>query len=263
MADLSIGRVVFDEIAELYDEARQRYPEELIDDIVSLAGTTQGGRILEVGCGTGQATLAFARRGYSILGLEPGARPAEVARRNLNAYPRADIQVTTFEDWELDEGAYELVVFADSFRWIAPSVGYSKSAQALKPGGSLAIFRNTSAPEDSELRREMDAVYRQHAPELAGYDAQRASAGAGERRQADMSRLGLFEPVTVRRYPWVAEFDAIAYTKLLNTYSDHRRLKEGTRRSLCDAIAALIDRHGGVYRKSYVAMLHLARKKPD
>ena len=73
----------------LYDEVRPGYPEELFDDVVSLSGIPAGGRILEIGCGTGQATVPFARRGYRILCVELGENLAAVARRNLEAIPAA------------------------------------------------------------------------------------------------------------------------------------------------------------------------------
>ena len=72
-------RFVFDEIAELYDRARPGYPEALVDDVVALSGIAPGGRILEIGSGTGKATEAFARRGFRIVCLEKlggrGIRP--------------------------------------------------------------------------------------------------------------------------------------------------------------------------------------------
>jgi ubiquinone/menaquinone biosynthesis C-methylase UbiE len=46
-------RSTFDGAAALYDEVRPGYPEGLFDDIVSLSGVPSGGRVLEVGCGTG------------------------------------------------------------------------------------------------------------------------------------------------------------------------------------------------------------------
>ena len=46
-------RSTSDGAAALYDEVRPGYPEGLFDDIVSLSGVPSGGRVLEVGCGTG------------------------------------------------------------------------------------------------------------------------------------------------------------------------------------------------------------------
>src|SRR5919199_6293135 len=69
-------RTSFDEVALLYDQVRPGYPERLFDDVVALSGIPPQGRILEIGCGTGQATLPFARRGYQIQCVELGASMA-------------------------------------------------------------------------------------------------------------------------------------------------------------------------------------------
>ena len=80
-------RAAFDQVAPLYDIAHPTYPEELFDDVVSLSGVPKEGRILEIGCGTGQATMPLARRGYRILCVELGENLAAAARRNVAAYP--------------------------------------------------------------------------------------------------------------------------------------------------------------------------------
>src|ERR687889_1666147 len=90
-------RTTFDEAASLYDEVRPGYPEELFDDVVSLSGIPPAGRILEIGCGTGQATVPFARRGYRILCIELGENLATVTRRNLRMYPQARVRTGDFE----------------------------------------------------------------------------------------------------------------------------------------------------------------------
>ena len=54
-------RQTFEEVPELYDRARPAYPTELFDDLVSLGRIPDGGRILELGCGTGKATLSLAQ----------------------------------------------------------------------------------------------------------------------------------------------------------------------------------------------------------
>ena len=49
-------RFAFDPIANIYKAARPDYPEALIEAVVSYADLKQSDKILEVGCGTGQAT---------------------------------------------------------------------------------------------------------------------------------------------------------------------------------------------------------------
>ncbi|CAO5186328.1 hypothetical protein FAIPA1_50200 [Frankia sp. AiPs1] len=50
-----VGRV-FNEVPELYDRFRPGYPEELFADLVAITGMDTQSSVLEVGCGTGQAT---------------------------------------------------------------------------------------------------------------------------------------------------------------------------------------------------------------
>ena len=94
----------FDADALLYDEVRPGYPEALFEDVVELSGIAPGGRILEIGCGTGQATAPFARRGYAILCVELGENLAAAARRNLAAYPQAEVLTADFEGWTPPRG---------------------------------------------------------------------------------------------------------------------------------------------------------------
>ncbi|MBI2952658.1 methyltransferase domain-containing protein, partial [bacterium] len=81
-------RTVFDQAALDYDAVRPGYPEELIEDVVAISLIPKGGRILEVGCGTGQATLPFARRGYSMLCLDIGKNLAAIAAQKCCQYPQ-------------------------------------------------------------------------------------------------------------------------------------------------------------------------------
>src|SRR5215217_71593 len=86
-------RATFNEDAALYDQVRPGYPAAMLDDIVELSGIPAGGRILEIGPGTGQVTLPWARRGYRIDAIELGAAMAAVARQKLAGVPAARIHI--------------------------------------------------------------------------------------------------------------------------------------------------------------------------
>lgn len=53
-------------IAITYDEIRPSYPEKLIDDIISKTEIKSNDRLLEIGAGTGKATIQFAEKGFAI-----------------------------------------------------------------------------------------------------------------------------------------------------------------------------------------------------
>ena len=72
----------------------------MFDDLVTLAGLEPGSRVLEIGCGTGQATRPLAGRGFEITAVELGAQMADVARRNLARFPKVKVVTASFEDWD-------------------------------------------------------------------------------------------------------------------------------------------------------------------
>src|SRR3954471_8259512 len=115
-------RDTFDEAPELYDRVRPDYPEEVFEDLTTLAGLRQGSRVLELGCGTGQATVPLARRGFEVVAVELGAGLAEVARRNLVSFADVEIVNEAFEDWPLPAVPFDAVVAATSFHWLEPAV---------------------------------------------------------------------------------------------------------------------------------------------
>jgi SAM-dependent methyltransferase len=256
-------RATFDKVAQLYDQARPGYPEALFEDVIVLSGIPPGGRILEIGCGTGQATLPFARRGYRLLAVEMGANLAEVACANLAPYPEVKVQTGAFEEWPLEEGAFDLVVAATAFHWIDPAMAYRKTAAALRPGGAIALFWNlhVRGERSQEFFDAVQAIYQREAPELIppGYQPLLHPNDVPENVTAQIEQSGLFGPVTVRRYCWDQEYDAASYLRVLDTYSGHRRLASPKRARLFRGIAELIaTQHGGRITKAYLAMLYLA-----
>src|SRR5437660_10369184 len=99
--DRERGRATFDEAPELYDRVRPGYPPALFADLALLADLVPGARLLEIGCGTGQATEPLAERGYAIVAVELGLGGAAGARRRVAAFPSVSVAVAPFEHWPL------------------------------------------------------------------------------------------------------------------------------------------------------------------
>ena len=105
-------RFAFDQIANVYKVARPDYPEALIEDVVSYADLKQRDHILEVGCGTGQATKSFAKRGFPIVAMDPGPEMLRGAREDLAGFSNVELLETTFEAWPANRGAFRLILTA-------------------------------------------------------------------------------------------------------------------------------------------------------
>jgi SAM-dependent methyltransferase len=250
----------FNRVADLYEACRPGYPEALIESVIALAGLPPGGRILEIGSGTGKATAPFARRGFSILCIEPGRDLAAVAARKFKDYPGVAFETVLFEEWRESQGKFDLVMAAQAFHWVPKEVGYAKAAHALKPGGHLALFWNRNPGPQGQIFSDLERVYRERAPEL--FDAP-TTCHERENQQTldDITASGHFGPVEMKKFPWSARYDTRQYLGLLNTYSDHLGLPEATRASLFEGVAEVIERHGGSIERPYVAMLYVAIKR--
>lgn len=254
-------RATFNQAACDYNVARPGYPEQLFEDVVTLSGIPPDGQALEIGCGTGQATLPFAKRGYHILCLDIGADLLAIAAQNLHAYPNVHFENLSFEAWPVKAGEYDLVYAATAFHWVPREIGYPKAALALKPGGALAIFSNAHPRPYTDFFVEVQSVYNQYLPQLLDPRERPTTAAEIEEQSQYMRGTGLFNSVVVRTYPWTKTYTTSEYLQLLNTYSDHRALPEENRRGLYQAIANLIESHyGGKVERPYLTELFMGKK---
>ena len=254
-------RLVFDEAATLYDQYRANYPPQLAADLLAMANVKEGDRLLEIGCGTGKATIHFAPYGYPLLALEPGVAMCAIARQKCAAFPNVAFQNLVFEQWPLEAATFKLVYAAMSLHWVDPEIAFTKTADALVPGGTLACIWNRPQEREDALRQEIQQAYEkvkqvkqpQKAHPQARYDGQ---GGTTERFNAS----GRFGTVFSAQYPHSAEYTADAYIKLMQTMSDHRIMPEIEREWLYGEIHDAIERFGGVITVDYVVTVYLARR---
>jgi SAM-dependent methyltransferase len=254
-------RTTFNEVAEIYDEARPGYPKQLIEDIISLSNKPDDGKILEVGCGTGKGTLPFARRGYRMLCLELGKDLAEVSARKCQPYPNVSIENITFEDWTQKPASFDLFISAQAFHWISPEIGYPKARASLKDTGALALFWSHYPRPQTAFFKALENIYKERAPQLAIAGTQTNLEELVKIITDHIDSSGSFEKTVVKRYPWSEIYTANQYIKLLNTYSDHIRLPDDARNCLFHDISDLIEQHGGTVERPYLTALYFAQVK--
>jgi SAM-dependent methyltransferase len=251
-------RLTFDEVAGLYDRVRPRYPAALVDDVVACAALDPGARILEIGCGTGKATVDFAARGFRMVCLEPGGNLARLARERLAGFANVEVVEQSFEAWRLEPESFDLVISAQAFHWVAADVRFVKTAAALRAGGSLAVFGHVPTPGSGGLRTAIDAAYATYAPTLAVEPARLNWYEDVSKRTAEFAASNLFGPVTTHRYAWSRAYGATDYRDLVRTYSEHRLLPPEQLEALVAAIHSAINAHGGTCTVSYRTYLYWA-----
>jgi SAM-dependent methyltransferase len=251
-------------VAELYDRARPSYPQQLVDDVIELMPDAQRPHCaLEVGAGTGKATVLFAQSGIAVHALEPLAEMAALAERNCRAYPDVTIERAEFESWDCAGATFPLIYSAQAWHWIDPERRYAKARSVLAPGGILAAFWNRPDWEANPLQEQIDEVYRRAAPQLLPNNAMRMTRSAdtwGHWHEEIEAASGLDQP-EVRTYPWTAEYTSREYVELLRTHSDHIILDPRQREQLYPAIADVIDANTGILPVTYSTRLCLATRE--
>ncbi len=257
-------RLVFGEVADLYDQHRPAYPDRLIDDLVGLAGLDGRRAVLEVGAGTGKATMMFLARGIPVVAVEPSVEMAAIARRNCSGYSGVGFELSDFEHWDPSGRRFPLLFSAQAWHWVQPAAGYAAARQALSRQGILAAFWNRVAWNRSDLRDALLVAYRQAAPELPADGHMLHPANLCPDRDADWEgEIATAEGLAgadIRYYEWDQDYSAGDYVGLLATLSEIRLLDERRRTSLLDAVAQAIDAHGEPLTLPMRTRLCLARR---
>jgi SAM-dependent methyltransferase len=249
----------FDRVAWEYDAARPGYPDAVYDRILGFGSIVPKTKMLEVGVGTGKATLPFAQRGFEIHGIEPGANLSAIARTRLAPFPRVTIATTTFEVWTIERGGFGLAFSAQAFHWLDPR-RLERFAEALHPGGVLAVFGNVGHVPAGPLRDELDAAYQALAPSLSSArDARNWYGTADSPVMAELITSRHFLDVEFNTFEWQRTLDAPSYCQLLSSYSDHSTLPPAQLAALLTRVADVVHSHGGL-TLSYTTGLFLARR---
>lgn len=257
-ADPHALRATFDDSPELYDSARAVAPPELFDELVALARLEPGAQLLEVGCGTGQATLPLARRGFEIVAVELGESLAAVARRKLVEFPHVKVVTSSFEDWDPAGARFDGVVSFNAFHWIDPEVRFAKSAEVLRPGGALAVVGMRLVEHDAA-----DPVWlslKEYEDGAVGEGNSHSRMESVRDRSREFLEDGHFREVTLRRHQWDITFDAGGYVDLLRTQSVYRALDETSREELFEKIHRRIEDGGGTISPTMMAVLYVAKR---
>lgn len=254
-------RAIFDEDADLYASARPGYPDELFADLFDLAGLGPGARVLEIGPGTGQATVALASRGCSVVGVELGASLAATLGRVAEGLP-VEVVVGAFEDYAPPPEPFDAVAAFTAWHWVTPEARLSHTHAALRPGGSLITVTTEHVLGGTEqFFADAQRCYERWDPATpAGLRLRPSDEIPPALDEVDTSEL--FEPAFRRRYQQDITYSTRGYLDLLHTYSGHRALTADQRSGLMSCLGHLIDTtYRGTVTKRYLYELRVAHRR--
>ncbi|MFB9834231.1 class I SAM-dependent methyltransferase [Actinoallomurus acaciae] len=252
-------RAGFDRAAEDYQRTRPVCPDRLFDDLIDRAALRPGDRVVEIGCGTGQATVPLARRGLAVTAVEPGAGLAAVARRRLAGFPAAEVVTRSFEDWRPKGAPADAVVAVNSLHWIDPALRYSKPHELLRPGGAMVVAEcRWARPADADpFWTDVQEDYR-----AVGFegDPPPPPERIGPWHLPPEAR-GLFEETASLRYPFQVRYSADDHLTNLATQSGTHALGEARRAEFLARVRHRLESLGDPrLTVTFVALLTVGRR---
>jgi SAM-dependent methyltransferase len=158
-----------------YDRHVGRYGPELAAGLIELAVVRPGDRVLDVGCGTGQLTVALATAvgGGQVAAVDPAEKVVAVCRSRV---PAADVRVASAEALPFAEDEFDAVLAQLVVNLVDdPPGAVREMARVARPGGAVAacFWDDEAMPL---LRSYWDAV-RSVAPEALANVNEQAQVG--------------------------------------------------------------------------------------
>jgi SAM-dependent methyltransferase len=123
--------------ANVYDHYRPSPPREVLDALTFVAGVDRPRLVVDLGCGTGLATRAWAEPADEVVGVEPNPRMIERARA-VTGEPNVRYVEAYGAETGLPDGGADLVTSFQSFHWMEPQPVLAEAARILRVGGVFA-----------------------------------------------------------------------------------------------------------------------------
>ena len=129
----------YDRIGLNYNQTRKADPY-LLKRLAHHLGPAEGS-FLDIGCGTGNYTIALHDLHYNILGVDPSSLMLERARsRN----PKITWLQSKVEDLSLDDASFNgVTAFLTLHHWQDLKQGFKELFRVMKPAARLVIFSST------------------------------------------------------------------------------------------------------------------------
>ena len=122
--------------AATYQRFRPRTPSVLLDVLCRYARTGRPSLVVDLGCGTGLSTRAWAGIARRVIGVEPNEAMLAAAERP----PGIEYRQAYAQQTGLDEGSTDIVTCSQSLHWMEPEPTFAEVARILRADGVFAAY---------------------------------------------------------------------------------------------------------------------------
>lgn len=139
----------FRHAAAHYLTGRPAYAPALIRRVAQLCGLDGSQRMLDIGCGPGQLSLAFSTWVDSALAVDPEPAMLQVATElGAGVAPNVEYRQGSSYDLSPELGRFQFVAIGRAFHWMDRLDTLARLDGMLDVGGAIALF-STQARDDA------------------------------------------------------------------------------------------------------------------
>lgn len=210
----------FDAVAQQYNDTRPSYPAQVLPLISNQLRAFDPLLLFEIGCGSGQATELFAQQQLTLIASDPSSALIAVAKQRLARFANVSFLIGAFEDLELPDNQFSIVLCAQAFHWVDAQRGIPKVYRILRPGGVVALMWNFIHYDATSLLGTLRDHFLTVVPAFAGWP------DASEQRFAEFAASwqpildqAPFTHYTEHRLTSAVSISTMQFRQLITTFS--------------------------------------------
>jgi len=166
-----------------------------------------------------------------------------------------------FEEYQTNK-KYDLIYSATAFHWVEPEIGYQKTWDMLKDGGTLALFWNYSSliRHEDGLHPGINAIREQYMYENGtGWDEKKLLDKDKAFYTRWIREAGYNDPDCFI-YKWTETYDTERFIAFHSSLAETIELPDEKRKAMLDEIRDYIRKHGNSIDVPQTTMLLLTKK---
>ncbi len=155
----------FGEVAEDYAKFRAGFPESFFDRLASAGLCRQGTTVVDVGTGTGTLARGFARRGATVIAIDPDERLMRQARQ-LDAADSISVEyrIGTAEQIPVAEAVADVVTAGQCWHWFDGATAAMEFARIVKSDGRVVVAHFDWFPLPGNVVEATEQLIKQYNP---------------------------------------------------------------------------------------------------
>lgn len=209
----------FDGIAKEYRNSRSEYPTDLIDFIINSIPLTQESSVLDVGCGSGQATIDLITTGCNVVAIDPAQRALDLLSQRCEGNSNLRLERTTFEEFEKPNSSFDLIVCAQAFHWLDPDTASKKIANLLRPSGHVMLFWHMQDVPNGSPQAELQTINSRYFSEYPTMNPPEYARPFLDIMAENLCKDLRLRDVQIREYPWERVYDRSEFLSLYRSWS--------------------------------------------